>query len=329
MANPLQELKRRKVFRVAAVYAVVAWLLIQVADTLFPALQLPDWTVTFVSVLLLFGFLPGVVIAWAYERTSEGVRPDRLVQASPGSVATSAQPVNYLILIVVLIVAGVQIADRFSLAGIRGGGSEGSQSHNASVLRAVLKLEQPLTAVFPDPVSFLELSSDGSTLYFTRNTPDSNQLVMKQLDTGEERAIVDAPGSLFHRISPDGSRILYAVQGGFAISTLDGRSTGQISVRRTSPFGDWLTDDEILFTSVDDTRIHSISISTNTERRLTELDDDYGSDAHPFRLPGGNAFLYVRQSFSRGDEAQVLVYDLRSGTSIPLIEGANSPRYLA
>ena len=36
---------------------VVAWLLIQVADTLFPALQLPDWTVTFVSVLLLFGFL--------------------------------------------------------------------------------------------------------------------------------------------------------------------------------------------------------------------------------------------------------------------------------
>jgi adenylate cyclase len=50
------ELKRRNVFRVAAAYAVVAWLLIEVSDTIFPRLGLPEWTVTFVIALLLLGF---------------------------------------------------------------------------------------------------------------------------------------------------------------------------------------------------------------------------------------------------------------------------------
>ncbi|MCB1672326.1 MAG: hypothetical protein R3F41_06235 [Gammaproteobacteria bacterium] len=61
MGSFFQELKRRKVFRVAAVYAVVAWLLVQVADTVMPALQMPEWTVSFVTVLLMLGFLPTVI----------------------------------------------------------------------------------------------------------------------------------------------------------------------------------------------------------------------------------------------------------------------------
>jgi hypothetical protein len=51
----LTELKERKVFRVAAAYAVVAWLLIQVASAVLPALRLPDWTVTFTTMLRLLG----------------------------------------------------------------------------------------------------------------------------------------------------------------------------------------------------------------------------------------------------------------------------------
>ena len=65
MGNLFQELKRRKVFRVAAVYAVVAWVLIQVADTVLPALQMPDWTVSFVTVLFILGFPIAIVLACA------------------------------------------------------------------------------------------------------------------------------------------------------------------------------------------------------------------------------------------------------------------------
>ena len=58
MVKLFEELKRRKVFRVSAVYAVVAWVLIQVADTVLPALQVPDWTVSFFTILPLQGGLP-------------------------------------------------------------------------------------------------------------------------------------------------------------------------------------------------------------------------------------------------------------------------------
>ena len=56
MGNLFQELRRRKVFRITAVYAAMAWELIEVAATVLPALQLPVWTVTFITVLLIPGF---------------------------------------------------------------------------------------------------------------------------------------------------------------------------------------------------------------------------------------------------------------------------------
>lgn len=61
------ELRQRKVFRVAAAYAVVAWLLIEIASVVLPALRLPEWTVTFVTILLLLGFPVALVLAWSFE----------------------------------------------------------------------------------------------------------------------------------------------------------------------------------------------------------------------------------------------------------------------
>lgn len=73
----LAEIKRRKVFRVAAAYAVVAWLLIQVAALVFPILALPVWTVPFVTVALILGFPVALLLAWAYELTPDGIRRTR------------------------------------------------------------------------------------------------------------------------------------------------------------------------------------------------------------------------------------------------------------
>lgn len=70
----LRELKRRSVFRVAVVYAIVAWVVVQVAALTFPALHLPPWTVTLVVVLALSGFPIALVLAWAFEVTPKGVR---------------------------------------------------------------------------------------------------------------------------------------------------------------------------------------------------------------------------------------------------------------
>lgn len=72
MRDLFTELKRRSVFRVGGAYAVVAWILIEVSDTIFPRLGLPDWTVTLVIVLLLLGFPLALFLSWAYELTPRG-----------------------------------------------------------------------------------------------------------------------------------------------------------------------------------------------------------------------------------------------------------------
>jgi len=69
------EFKRRQVFRVAAMYGATAFVLIEAADLIFPRIPLPEWTVTLVVWLALLGFPAALVLAWAYERTPEGVRP--------------------------------------------------------------------------------------------------------------------------------------------------------------------------------------------------------------------------------------------------------------
>ncbi len=69
----IRELRRRRVFRVAAVYAVVAFVVIQAADIIFPALRLPGWTMTLVVALTGLGFPIALVLAWAFQMTPEGV----------------------------------------------------------------------------------------------------------------------------------------------------------------------------------------------------------------------------------------------------------------
>ena len=74
MAGFFEEIKRRKVYRVAAAYAVVAGGLIQLASAVFPAWELPNWSLRLVILLLLIGFPIALILAWALEVTPEGIR---------------------------------------------------------------------------------------------------------------------------------------------------------------------------------------------------------------------------------------------------------------
>lgn len=95
------ELKRRKVFRVAAVYGVIGWIVIQVAATTFPYLDLPRWMVTAVIVLVLLGFPVALVLAWSFQVTAspgEGSperepvgRPGTGPEAEPGAIASGSR----------------------------------------------------------------------------------------------------------------------------------------------------------------------------------------------------------------------------------------------
>ena len=67
--NFFAELKRRNVYKVAIAYAVVAWLLMQVASQIFPFFEIPNWAVRLVVLLLVIGFPVALILAWAFENS--------------------------------------------------------------------------------------------------------------------------------------------------------------------------------------------------------------------------------------------------------------------
>ena len=72
--NFFAELKRRNVYKVAVAYAVVGWLLVQVATQVFPFFEIPNWAVRLVVLAIVIGFPVALVIAWAFELTPQGLK---------------------------------------------------------------------------------------------------------------------------------------------------------------------------------------------------------------------------------------------------------------
>src|SRR5450432_4366415 len=72
--NFFSELKRRNVYKVAIAYAVVAWLLMQIATQIFPFFDIPNWAVRLVVLLLILGSPVALILAWAFELTPEGIK---------------------------------------------------------------------------------------------------------------------------------------------------------------------------------------------------------------------------------------------------------------
>src|SRR5437867_5454666 len=87
--NFFAELKRRNVYKVAVAYAVVAWLLMQVASQIFPFFEIPNWAVRLVVLLLVIGFPIALVIAWAFELTPEGLKRTEFADELPTKSARS------------------------------------------------------------------------------------------------------------------------------------------------------------------------------------------------------------------------------------------------
>lgn len=89
MNNFLSELSRRNVFRVAAAYVIVGWILLQVASIAAPAMHLPDWAVSLVLYILIIGFPLAILLTWAFEMTPEGMRKSKV-----DDTATTQKPAS-------------------------------------------------------------------------------------------------------------------------------------------------------------------------------------------------------------------------------------------
>lgn len=107
----LREIRRRKVFQVAAVYAVVAWLLVQIVATVEAPLSLPDWVDTFVILLLGIGFPITLVMTWAFDVTPGGVVRDH----GDSEAAARGRTIEFVLIGLLLVAVGFMIVDNYVL----------------------------------------------------------------------------------------------------------------------------------------------------------------------------------------------------------------------
>ncbi|MCZ6760997.1 MAG: hypothetical protein O7D29_11615 [Gemmatimonadetes bacterium] len=197
----LGEIKRRKVFQVAAVYVVVAWLLVQVITSVEEPLNLPEWADSLVIVLLAAGFPIALILSWAYERTPAGVIRDR----GPGSESTpeieSALPNQGFGLAAYAAIAGSLVAAL--IVGIVIGRVTLQPSEPAEIARTPI----PLTANPQDnAVVSAAISPDGRYLAYADNAGLSLRLV----ETGETHPLALPDGFQLREIDwfPDGTQLL-------------------------------------------------------------------------------------------------------------------------
>jgi len=106
------ELKRRNVFRVALLYVVASWLMLQVTDVGVSLLGLPDWTGKFVFFILLIGFPLVLLFSWAYEITPEGLKREKEVDRNESITAETAHKLNTAVIVLLVLAIGGLIVDR-------------------------------------------------------------------------------------------------------------------------------------------------------------------------------------------------------------------------
>src|SRR6058998_232630 len=155
--NFLAELKRRNVYKVAVAYAVVSWLLIQVATQVFPFFEIPNWAVQMVVLAMVIGFPIALVLSWAFELTSEGIKRenevDRKVARKTGRKLTA---------VVVVVAAAATGLMLFRLLHSQQAIEHGKQAPPAP------EIDRKSIAVLP----FENLSDDRSNAYFTDGIQD-------------------------------------------------------------------------------------------------------------------------------------------------------------
>jgi TolB-like protein/Tfp pilus assembly protein PilF len=184
--NLFSELKRRNVYKVAVAYAVVAWLLVQVATQVFPFLEIPNWVVRLVIALVVIGFPIALVIAWAFEATPEGMKRTEVADAMPTATPGHKKHVwIYIAVIGAAVSIGLFFMGRFT-AG----------SKSAVVLNDV---SNKSIAVLP----FENLSSDKENAYFAEGIQDE---ILTHLSKIAALKVISRTSTQKYKSAPDNLR---------------------------------------------------------------------------------------------------------------------------
>jgi adenylate cyclase len=163
------ELKRRNVFRVGAAYLVAAWLVIQLVETIFPAFGFGDSAVRLAVIVLAIGFVPVLILAWAFEITPEGVKRDEEVDRSRSISADTGRKLNRAVVVLLVVAVGYFAVDKFVLAPQSQSDQSTAIAQEAKKPPAVAQTDSAVSSVQSRSVAvlpFVAMSSGEDDGYF-------------------------------------------------------------------------------------------------------------------------------------------------------------------
>ena len=149
----LGELKRRNVIRVAILYFVSSWVLLQLTDVLSSILPVPEWTGSFVFMMLLICLAPALIFSWVYEMTPDGLKREKDIDRTTSITPNTGKKINSVIVILLVVAIAGLIADRLMPESVA----------PASVAVVAPETNRNTIAVLP----FADLSETGDQQFFT------------------------------------------------------------------------------------------------------------------------------------------------------------------
>lgn len=167
--NFFAELKRRNVIRMAGLYLVGAWLIVQIAETVLPIFKTPDWVLQTLVLLLALGFIPALVFSWVFELTPDGLKRDGEVKPDASVAAQTGRRMDKLILAGMVVVVAVVVADRFVF---NDGGPDAPAPAAAQAGRSSLDGASPATGPATDGAAIMAEASGIAVLPFVNMSPD-------------------------------------------------------------------------------------------------------------------------------------------------------------
>ena len=148
--NFFAELRRRNVYKVAVAYAVVGWLLIQVATQVFPFLEIPNWVIRLVIALITLGFPIALIVAWAFESTPEGIKRTEVADATHQHSKSRAW--IYVVVIGAAISLGLFFLGRYSARSASGNAPSPMAEKSIAVLPFQNLSEEKANAFFAEGI---------------------------------------------------------------------------------------------------------------------------------------------------------------------------------
>ena len=164
------ELKRRNVFRVGAAYVVVSWLVIQVAETIFPLFGYDDSPARIVVIVLAIGLIPVIIFSWAFEMTPDGLKKESEVDRSQSITPHTGKKINRVIMVVLTLALGYFALDKFVLNPQREAAMEKQVAVQVEEARREGRTEALVESYGDKSIAvlpFVNMSSDTEQEYFS------------------------------------------------------------------------------------------------------------------------------------------------------------------